>query len=292
MTPRLMGLWCIPAARARSVAVIARIGVGRVSWTHVLRWKPGSRPEPGAWARLRLIKHRCRVDESGEFMMYVGSDRVGRFDAPGPTHFRRSLGGGVAIARVPWLSALTDVAAGVGVGGGASRHALSLADQESLWALFGERARDRDRPWFLEQQPGWRRLTEARAWDPGPTDLVARQTCDDAPHDLVALVSRGLDSSRQAATARFWLVPHDGGEALRMRGVVWAYLESGGTLLTADADGRLRVCRPASGAIDHIAPWPGWRVKHEHAIDIDPTPGASPAWARAPLSARPARSSR
>jgi hypothetical protein len=115
---RLSSLWCVPAARTGAVLVISRYSDGVRGWTHLMRWKPGRRHEPGAWARLSLVRHHCRVDPSGEFLWCeVKKRNCTEWNAPDPQHFRGSVGGGMAVSRVPWLSALTDVQ-GLGVMGG------------------------------------------------------------------------------------------------------------------------------------------------------------------------------
>ncbi len=105
--PVLQSIWCIPALLEPVAAVIARYRVGDRTWTHVLRWRMGEGPEPGAWATLRLVRHRCFLSPTGEYLCYHGKrDRV-EYDAPEPSHFRSSAAGGDAVSRLPWLSALT-----------------------------------------------------------------------------------------------------------------------------------------------------------------------------------------
>lgn len=301
-----VSLWCVPAARSRVVAVLVRLtpeGGGEAkrarAWSGVMAWTPGKAPVQGAWSTLRLVRHRCRVDAEGEYLMYVAKDRGGPWDASGPALFRRSLGGGVAVSRLPWLSALTDVAAGCAFGGGASRHALSPEEQEVLWGKFGPRG---EGWWFVEQQAGWevageqvRAEVEAAGMVVGAKDLVAVRRVDDEEATLVAVVAQGkANTVPRWPPARYGLM--DGAGVLPLPGVDWAQLEASGALLTAGADARLRVYRrrkagdgQAGGATENQGPLAGWRVKQEVDLSgLEVTPRASPIEARRGVKTGPA----
>lgn len=283
---RLTSIWCIPADATDAVLVMARYSDGRMGWTHLMRWTPGRAPEAGAWARLQLSRALCRVDPTGEFLQYHAKNRFGAAqDESTPPHFRASLGGGWAISRAPWLSALTDVE-GRGYlkvnGGGASVHALPPKDQRELWGKF-------PRPsgyWLQRQQPGWRAtcavdshgepLHSSSGWE-------GEQTAPRVPGALVVRVPGGLCPAFDVRRGPRFLWRDARGEVEPMRGVAWARLRPGGRLLWATQDGWLRSAKRREGA---AAPgWESeWEVVEEHDCSVrEPAPGPSPEWARARL---------
>ena len=317
-TKARVSLWCVPAARARVIAVLATVAEGqRSAWRHVLRWRPGHAPEPGAWTKLRLLRHRCRVDAEGEFFVYTAKDGGGPWGRPGAGPFDASSGGAVAVSRLPWLSALTDIKPASVMGGGESRHALSEDDQRRLWRRFDDAHDLYVSPWFFRQQAGWTQLT--RAESPlrcTSKDLVGRQSVEAPRGRCVHLLMRLKDggaSGRSVSTSdcAFFLceAPASGllaqdaaidasggtpdGEApvpVRLAGVVWARLDEGPLLLVATDDARLRAYRPRPGAVRAGVPLSdlagAWKVVEEHDLSaLEPAPKASPLWARAPLDA-------
>lgn len=294
LAPRLVSLWCVPAARTRTIAVIVRVSLPppkgakqRRAWTHVLRWQPGHAPEPGAWATLKLIHHGCRLDPSGEFFLYQGARRGVPWDAPGPEQFRAANAGGRAVSRLPWLSALTDIEGRglFGGGSGPSRHALSQNEQTQLWTIFENSFIAN---WFVAQQPGWSRLRTPESDIPVEerNRWRAIQRVPAARADLLADTPRSQgDPSYHTNRVRFTLIDHatDPPTHTPLTFVRWCRLEETGTLLTASADGVLSVWRrdakPQPGSSI-----PGWYEKSRHTIaPLTPDPKASPTWARAPL---------
>lgn len=290
---RLSSVWCVPAARTGIVLVLARYTDGGRGWTHLMRWKPGRRPEPGAWARLNVVKHLCRVDPSGVFLKYEAKKRhAGEWNAPGPQHFRGSVGGGMAVSRSPWLSALTDVE-GLGVmggGGGDSKHALSRGEQERLWAMFPPVPLDDDIPWLVRQQPGWREVHGLVTWHGsilrslhGLAWYGEHALKEGGGSLLVRLPMRERGWYREASTVRYtWRDPS--GCDWAMEGVAWGWIRPDGGLLVATREGVLRwlVRRAKAEGDEGWMSW--WKVRESHDCSMrEPEPGPSPAWARAGL---------
>jgi hypothetical protein len=88
-------LFGIPATRAPIVAVFRR---GPTSWSHVGRWDVARGVyESGAWIRASLYPQRCDLSSDGRWLCYFTHKMPGRWKA-GSTY--------VALARLPWLSAL------------------------------------------------------------------------------------------------------------------------------------------------------------------------------------------
>jgi hypothetical protein len=292
LAPRLVSLWCVPAARTRTIAVIVRVSLPppkgatqRRAWTHVLRWNPGHKPEPGAWATLNVVHHGCRLDPSGEFLLYHGARRGVPWDAPGSEQFRAANAGGRAVSRLPWLSALTDIEGRglFGGGSGPSRHALSAAEQTRLWSLFTEPL---NLPWFIAQQPGWKAVPLEHEPDADGRRWSALQRVAAAQAELVAQAPRESGHpSFHTRFMRFALIDHatTPPKQTPLKFACWCRLEESGMLLTASSDGVLSVwrrdARPHPGS-----PIPGWYEKSRHTIaPLTPDPKASPTWARAPL---------
>jgi len=282
MGAKRVRLWCIPAAESRDILVMARLTAEGRRWTHLLRWRPGRAPEPGAWANLKLIHAKCRVDPGGTYLRYLARGGTGPF--------RGSDGGGIAISRAPWLSALTDIKPWGMVGGGTSEHALSSAEQQRLWSMF--KPDYVAKPWFLVQQPDWEKYRrEIRGVRRGSGDLVAVQRAEGLAQALVVHWpgATGTTVSRLRPPRFYLLDEGSGATALeRLRGVVWARLDPGGSLLVATDDGRLRIYHRHRRSGPTASP-AGWTLRDERDLSgLTPNPGPSPKWARAAL-ARPSR---
>lgn len=280
-------VWGLPCVQSRRVVLCASLAEG---WRLVARLElSGGRLELGAWTKMRLRAMRCEVTPDAEFWRYVASDR--RRASP----FDGASGGGVAIARPPWLAALTDIQPASVAGGGASRHALHPDEQSALWSLFPPREVGW---WWDRQQPGWRVLEE-RAWPdvayvlPIARNRMRRVLVQPArAPGAAALVCMADDVRRgviphaheQRSYALWWQAGAKlpGAEAL-LEGVRWAWMEpDSGRLVTADERGVVTLWKPPN------APSPGGALIAIRAHDLcalTPTPKAAPAWARAGLPA-------
>src|SRR5262245_14320707 len=124
-------LWCIRAEQAPVACVFARCFADR-RWTCVLRWnwKDGAVDE-GAWTTMDIVAPRCFLSADGEFLLYAARGPV---DGP----FSAFYGGAYAVARLPWLAALTDPDHVGPAGRSESRDALKQASQDRLWKRFDD----------------------------------------------------------------------------------------------------------------------------------------------------------
>lgn len=324
-THGLTSIWCIPAAESSTVLVIARYANGRDTWTHLMRWTPGTKLEHGAWTRLRLIAYACRVDPTAEFLCYSAATRTGTQLAT-PHLFDASGNGGVAVSRVPWLSALTDV---VGrnfmlKSGGPSKHALSPAEQSKLWETFSV-CLDFPIPaylgepegWMSAQQPGWSRLSpqSVRTLERWPILRAGKRDTYGNATPVVRALDRGLlnawigESPSEHPSGRLLVrVPLKGGgwlegsnfvrycwqptgtEPVPVADAAWAWIDPLGQLLTASRRGELRVFRPARRTEPSHPGLAGWRLNATLDISVAaPSPVASPNWARQGLTVRQPR---
>lgn len=300
--PVLQSIWCIPALSEPVVGVISRYRADGRTWTHVLRWHLGEAPEPGAWATLRLVRHRCFLDPSGEYLCYHGKREHVAWDDPRPEHFRSANAGGNAVSRLPWLSALTHVQ-GCGpmhTGGGRSKHALSAPERWALWSLFAG-VHDAEEPWFLVQQgadAGWRVMEFGEVELPDDAHLAWRAVQE--RHGCVGRLIVRLPSERWLKAdlpkqIEYFLQAEDG-VVHPLPGIAWAHMDTSGVLRTASKDGLLsewgsgkRVKTAPRGAIVRGAlaptlPSSGWKCQGTYDISsLEPRPGPAPARAHASL---------
>ncbi len=292
-THRLRSIWCIPAPKSDKVVVIARYSVNKPGWTHLMHWTPDRGLEAGAWAKLRLVRHACRVDPTGEFFLYDGRKKnCLAYNDPTPEPFRATVGGGRAISRLPWLSAITDIRGNNSWreidGGGVSNHALSDGDQKVLWSKFYKYSDDES--WFEEQQLGWNSVPQSARQDFASSRWSAKgqvfvnRRASSFGELFACVISRWLD--RGLASIQFGWKPRDG-EFRVMKGVAWASISDAGHLLCADAASGLRVyASEPKEPPNQTSDWRwGMTLLEEHDISTRvPNPGPSPDWARAPLS--------
>ena len=281
-------IWGIPASESPVVGVIARYpSVAGKRWTCVLKWNTATDDvEVGAWTTLRLSQNVCALSPDGEYLFYTAAGPL-----KGP--FSRMFGGGVAISRLPWLSALTDIRPASVVGGGPSKHALSDAEQERLWRIFAET------PWYSRPED-WPRPFGPK-WSPEeirnyPPERVPRQSANRRVRRiatanlpgrnlrLVVIVDRVRASADQQDKPRFFLECRDGsGELAELPGLRWAHPMPDGQIAAATLDGRLQRLVPTSPG----DPASGVRARFERDLTgLRPTPAPSPARARAPLNSR------
>jgi len=281
--------WVIPASKADVAVVFARVRTEDTTWTHVLRWRLDTGEiEPGAWSTLRMTRHRCTLSADGRFLRYAAKDFGGR-GYPRPEHpFNAGHAGGVAIARVPWLSALTDIDPVGAYGGGKSRHALTAQDQIALECICPPLT---EQPWWRGQQPGWEKIEKEsaaalafpevqRASDHG-TVLVCRR--GEGWRGLLATSARRIEYSggSNQAVAYFLVREQEGRfvEVHPLAGLVWAWIDQSGRLLGATTEAELFV-----DSVNH-RDGTRHRVSSHTLRDLTPLPGPSPEWARAQLSA-------
>ncbi|MFI4883528.1 MAG: hypothetical protein ACIAQU_13185 [Phycisphaerales bacterium JB064] len=263
--------WCLTARDAPVVLAIVRYA-GEPRWTHLLRWDyERDELEPGAWTTMHVKAHRGSLSRDGRFLCYLAE---GSRDGP----FDRFYGGAWAISRAPWLAALTHPDTFGPGGGGESQHALSEAEQETLWAHVSHN--DYGRPdWIDMLGPGWS-LVHGERFEAthaiGGVGWTARAMHDD-PGEFIFSPFEG----RLAYT----VVNERTGEALdeidptfHAADLRWAQPLPGGRLATIDRAGRLELRRfPGSGGA------PTTIARHELA-GRTPEPAESPTWARAPLA--------
>jgi hypothetical protein len=274
---------CVLASSAPVVAVIARFRTPP-RWTCVLKWWiDDARLEPGAWTKLRLKERRCRVTADGEFLMYVATGPLG-----GP--FSAYFGGAVAVSRVPWLSALTDIVPACVAGGGPSRHALQPKDQARLWDLFqGVPNYYSDDDWPHDLGPAWQRVDpdEFRASELGLSNrrqiaLAARTSVPGRAHSLVAVAERGEDGNSSNDRRRFFLqISRAAANRFHpLENFVWAHPHRNGMILAATRDGRLQQLRLQ----DHADVGHSWHLEQEHDLaGLKPSPRPAPSAATRPL---------
>ncbi|MFM9995314.1 MAG: hypothetical protein ACKVU4_05880 [Phycisphaerales bacterium] len=279
-------LWCIQAKDAPIVAVLARV-TGPPRWSCVLKWDVArGRVQEGAWTKLRFKDRSCAISPDGRFLMYV---------AKGPLKglFNAYLGGGIAVSRLPWLAALTDILPGSVMGGGPSRHALTKADQEKLWALFEDQpGYYRDGKWPAHFGSAWvrddaeRYSPEERARRRGtrPVRLSAHAALAGRGLRLVLTSTRSRRDSDSGERVRFSLEaakPLTAAGTLRhLAGVRWAAPTRDGRILVATDDGHLQCLVPTAKG----DPQTPLRVDQDHDLTrLKPDPRPAPKGATEPL---------
>lgn len=240
--------------------------------------------DEGAWTRMRLKTRSCRVSKDGEFWVYVAEGGV---DGP----FSAVFGGACAVARVPWLAALTDMEPFSVAGGGKSKHALSAKEQESLWEKF------KGTPWWANEAnwpqplgPAWRRASASNyGTDRVPLARSTRRTrlvgCARVPKrnlQVVVISDRTSRDSHESEVARYYLESSSvrGGPLRELVDVVWAMPLDDGTIATADSAGSLQRVFPKAAGDPHSP----FKLVEEHDVsDSTPNPRAAPKWATAGL---------
>ncbi|MBI1190713.1 MAG: hypothetical protein GC200_08565 [Tepidisphaera sp.] len=324
-THNLNSIWCIPAAASPGLLVLARYAKARDIWTHLALWTPGKPLQHGAWARLRLITSACRVCPDAQFLCYAATRPNAPRDAAKPRPFAGSGSGGLAVSRVPWLSALTDVVGRTFMSnsGGPSKHALTAAEQQNLWDMFHV-CLDFPDPtylgepdaWLAAQQPGWTHLSpqEVQHLTRWPVQRAGKRDAYGRSTPVVLSLPNGLQkcwigqlacqSGRllvriPTRNTRFlegighvrYCWQQQGQKPVPMPDAKWAWIDAQGQLLVATKSGHLETYRPARRS-DKCAPGlSGWRLHASLDIStLTPSPGPSPSWARQSLAARTDRS--
>ncbi|MEO1069352.1 MAG: hypothetical protein AAFW95_09560 [Cyanobacteria bacterium J06638_6] len=99
MAPTPPRIYCLVATQAPVVAVFRR---GPSEWAHVGRWDLAqNRYEPGGWLRGRIFPRRSDISPDGQWLCYFAHNPNARWDH-GEAY--------VAVAKLPWLTALYAVA--------------------------------------------------------------------------------------------------------------------------------------------------------------------------------------
>lgn len=271
------------ASKAPIVGVLARLP-GRPRWSCVLRWdvKRG-RVLEGAWTKLQFKDRACAISPDGEFLMYVGSGRLS-----GP--FSAQVGGGIAVSRLPWLAALTDIRPASVAGGGSSRHALGPSQEARLWSLFEQYpGYYRGEDWPSEFGAGWTRddadryPPEDRARWRGSVRLSAHRAVPKRGLRLVVVARRKHRSDGANERVSFYLESTgERGAGLRqIPDIRWAAPTQDGRILVASVDGHLRRLFPAAAGDPHTP----LRVEQDHDLSrLRPDPKPAPKGAYAPLT--------
>lgn len=208
-------IWCCASAEAPVVAVFARChasvrpakeyadssNAGNKSgtrWSCVLKWdwKTGALTE-GAWTSMELRPLRSMVSACGEYHLFHAKT----YDE-GP--FSAKLGPRYAVARLPWLAPLTHPQSFGPGGAGLSQHALSKAQQERLWAMFGGFFwRQTDDEWPRHLAAGPVNPTAAASWRALTVDDPLFEGTDFREHLLPKKAAESADEGAPAA-----LPPH------------------------------------------------------------------------------------
>lgn len=280
----VVSLACIAAVEAPIVVIVARY-LAHPRWTCILKWDV-ERQElvPGAWTKLRIKTRSCRLTPDGAFWMYAAEG--------GPSGaFDRRFGGGNAIARPPWLAALTQIRPHAIAVGGQSRHALPKEQQDRLWNLFRNyRGYYQSQDWPLLLGHAWRRTKTRYAADVIPWQtrsrrvrMVAAAEISNSQLRLTCVVDRVARGDDTNDRPRFFLDHNSEKEVSAPRelaGICWAMPWKDGRITVATVDGqvqRLRVIRPDD-------PKTKLRVESEHDLSrLKPKPGPAPREATAPF---------
>jgi len=278
--------WCILASEAPVAAVIVRhYGTG---FTHILKWQFEERAvEPGAWTRMTVKPLRCHVSPDGQFFSYRAAGGLG-----GP--FPADQGGGTAVSRLPWLSALTKIDAwwrGVFP----SDHELSESDQQRLVNTFRDaKPYHKAEDWPDHLGSGWKRVS-AYAFDEvlsrasttrSESRLAAELPIQGTGCLLVSLLDRKHKDRDENDEPVFFVrsittrAPYSASDVIPLPECWWAAAAPSGSILLASKSGRLMSLRVA----DSDKSQPPWVVEQDHDLTMySPSPGPSPESARAPL---------
>lgn len=133
-------VWGVVASDAKVCLLVAAIVGDEQRWTHLMKLNLRTLTlVHGTWTTLELTRGLCEIAENGKFWRYHAR-RAGNASRGTGRLFPHDTGG-LTIARVPWLAALTDVEqCGVKCGSAIPGDAaLSQASQQKLHALFGPR---------------------------------------------------------------------------------------------------------------------------------------------------------
>jgi hypothetical protein len=273
MAPRLFG---IPATRAPIVAVLRR---GPTAWSHIGRWDVATgRYEPGAWIRATLYPQRCDLSPDGRWLCYFTLKGRARWSA-GMTY--------VAIARLPWLTALAAWA----TCGTWSRGAHFVEDPE-VWQVgepsegdvAGFRGRlglavTRPATFAVERRRGWTETADTPVrshddvWDERRAERVRVEKAQPGSGGGMRLVVQGWYAAFRSGGPQevlYGLV--DGGREQSLDDIQWADWTTDGQLLVATTDGRLQIREWARGEM----------VVHSEVdlAGMTPAPAPPPAEAR------------
>lgn len=282
-----MRLWCVAASDAPVVAVIARV-YGERQWTCLLRWnwKEGT-VEEGAWTTMSIAAHRCRLSPDGEFLFYHAKG-----GSNGP--FTGLFGGAFAVSRLPWLSALTDPTTFGPAGSWESRDALADDEQRRLWALFeGWPAYLGDEHWPRQLGHAWiaKATDDARGAEAGleRAHLAAKAEVPDTGLHVYAVVRSRTDKAGWHHwdlwhdDLKFFVGPTDEKDTplQEVTGARWVSPASGGRLLVATSDARVKMLRFKYKTGAEAA----YSIDQEHDLAaLVPRPGPAPRWAKERLA--------
>jgi len=244
--PRLFG---IPATRAPIVAVLRR---GPSDWSHVGTWDT-ERAEyvPGAWLHGNLYPQRCDLAPDGRWFCYFTLNVPAKWKAGGTY---------VAIARLPWLTAL----AAWGTCGTWTR-GLHYVEDRDVWQVGapdeGDAAPCRKRlglaftrpaTFAVERRRGWTETPDTPPrrpddmWDERRAEAVTMAKARPGSGGAATLTVRGYFAAFREGPASEPPDAHyailEDGIARPMTDAQWADWAADGRLLVATVDGRLQIC--------------------------------------------------
>jgi len=280
----------LPARDARIAALIVSTRTRTQTWRHIMSMTlTTGQLTPGTWTNKSFRLSKCRLSPCGRFFLYAASDHGNRRDEKSDSRpFAAELGGGLAISRLPWLSALTHIQS-LSYSGDITKgkHTLSLDDQRVLFSKF-----DNLEASPIAHQPGWQSLNVANIPDvlrkPTRTPVrSAHAAVITSPRTPVQLIATWTNAS----TPRFALAtepktPNAPQIAIKLNATT-AWLEPlSGRLLAATRSGQLTLYKPpqvvqsnAGETLIKLTPI----ITHDCAT-LTPKPTAPPGKAIAPLS--------
>lgn len=295
MTAQVVSIHVFPARDAKVAAVAVRLRTER-PWLHVLAWNLGSGElTPGAWTTKQFRPRYCRLSVCGRFFLYTASDAGRRWDpATRERPFAGEDGGGTAISRLPWLSALTRIhSRGLYVDPMVGKHTLTLLEEDALFAKFeGTEGHE-----AFPHQPGWATVdADSLPQEALPPNRSARRAVSQfraahiAPMDReVALVAAWRQSRGEMPGKVRWTLVGQAPDKPIIKGLD---VSSGwmspvtGRLLTAEATGIITLFQPPKVVRGTSGPEIRLKVVARHDLStLKPAPTRPPAKALLPLSA-------
>lgn len=294
MSTRVVSIQFFPAREAKIAAVAVRVRTERL-WQHVMAWNLGSGElKAGAWTTKQFRPGLCRLSPCGRFFLYTAHD-AGKSWNPATRErpFAGEDGGGTAISRLPWLSALTRIhSRGLYVDPMVGKHTLSLLEEDALFAKF----EGTDGHEQFRHQPGWQTVDTKSL--PEAT-MPRRRVADSATETWrAAAVAPERSDVRLIATWRHprghspgkkvWtLVGTALGQPVTSRlNVTCAWMSpETGRLLTAEATGVISLYQPPKIVREGEARRISLRLVARHDLrELTPTPSRPPKKAIEPLS--------
>lgn len=295
MSHQVVAIQLFPARDAKVAAVTVRVR-GERGWEHVMAWNLGSGElTHGAWTTKRLRRRYTRLSPCGRFFLYTAQDGGKQWHpATRERVFAAEDGGGTAISRLPWLSALTRIhSRGMFAAPAAGKHTLSAAEEAALFAKFD----GTDGHEAFPHQPGWESIDadslppEAMPQSRSARRAVSRfQAARIAPADREVMLVAAWRQSRGEKPAKMqWTLVAQTPDKTVTKGLdvsaAWMSPETG-RLLTAEATGIITLFQPPKIVGGPAGTEIRLKVVARHDLStLEPAPSRPPAKAFLPLSA-------